>query len=82
MLKRTIDLLLSSGLFTFDGLSGFFGLSPTDIEMLIDLPNYYFKGQASVVNLATLKGKIRDARWEHSHSTGGVIDFLSRKHLS
>lgn len=79
LLKRTIDLLISSGLFTLDGITGFFGLSATDLEMLLGLPNNYLKGQASVVHLATLKSQIQNARKLSQSSTSSVVDFVSRK---
>ncbi|MBG0575988.1 XRE family transcriptional regulator [Enterobacter ludwigii] len=79
LLKRTIDLLISSGLFTLDGITGFFGLSAMDLEMLLGLPSNYLKGQASVVHLATLKNQIQKAR-EHSQTNeGSVVEFISRK---
>ncbi|EOC0021023.1 XRE family transcriptional regulator, partial [Cronobacter sakazakii] len=59
LLKRTIDLLISSGLFTLNGLTDFFGLSETDLEMLFGLPNNYLKGKESVVHLAKLKNRTK-----------------------
>lgn len=80
LLKRTIDLLTSSGLFTLEGVSSFFGLSSTDLEMILGLPNNYLKGKMSAIhNLATLKSKIQATRQQDCHDNGSVIDFLSRK---
>lgn len=79
LLKRTIDLLLSSGLFTLDGITGFFGLSATDLEMLLGLPVNYLKGQASVVHLATLKNQIQKAREQSWSNESSVVEFISRE---
>lgn len=78
LLKRTVDLLISSGLFTLDGVSGFFGLSVTDLEMILGLPNNYLRGQASVVHLATLKSQLQSARQLNNSDSGKVIEFLNR----
>ncbi|MHB9326378.1 helix-turn-helix domain-containing protein [Phytobacter ursingii] len=80
LLKRTIDLLTSSGLFTLEGVSNFFGLSATDLEMILGLPNDYLKGKTSAIqHLATLKSKIQETRQKQLNDGGSVIDFLSRK---
>lgn len=80
LLKRTIDLLTSSGLFTLEGVSSFFGLSATDLEMILGLPNNYLKGKtAAIRHLATLKSKIQATRQQDRHDSGSVIDFLTRK---
>ncbi|XWJ89326.1 helix-turn-helix domain-containing protein [Phytobacter ursingii] len=80
LLKRTIDLLTSSGLFTLEGVSNFFGLSATDLEMILGLPNDYLKGKTSAIqHLATLKNKIQETRQKQLNDGGSVIDFLSRK---
>lgn len=79
LLKRTIDLLISSGLFTLHGVSSFFGLSSTDLEMLLGLPMNYLEGQASVVHLATLKKDRSNFNEENLTTDSNVIDFISRK---
>lgn len=79
LLKRTIDLLISSGLFTLDGITGFFGLSATDLEMLLGLPSNYLKGQASVVHLATLKNQIQKDRDQSRSNENRVVQFIRRK---
>ncbi|MDH0618917.1 XRE family transcriptional regulator [Pseudomonas fulva] len=55
LLKRTIELLASSGVMPVDAVSAYVGLSATDIEMLTGLPLRYLSGNAAVVHLAKLK---------------------------
>ncbi|ELY6118545.1 hypothetical protein SNO38_003915, partial [Cronobacter sakazakii] len=81
LLKRTIDLLISSGLFTLNGLTDFFGLSETDLEMLFGLPNNYLKGKESVVHLAKLKNRTKGIDKESVVSASSVVDFVSRRNF-
>ncbi|MEL7937699.1 hypothetical protein [Pseudomonas delhiensis] len=55
LLKRTIELLASSGVMPVEAISAYIGLSATDIEMLTGLPLRYLSGNAAVVHLAKLK---------------------------
>lgn len=55
LLKRTIELLATSGVLPVNGVAGYIGLAATDIEMLTGLPNRYLSGNAEVVHLAKLK---------------------------
>lgn len=55
LLRRTIDLLLKSGVMTLDSVPRHLGLSPRDIESLTGLPDGYFERSADVVELATLR---------------------------
>lgn len=55
LLRRTIELLASSGVLPVNGVSAYIGLSDTDIEMLTGLPLRYLSGNAEVVHFAKLK---------------------------
>lgn len=55
LLRRTIELLASSGVLPVNGVSAYIGLSNTDIEMLTGLPLRYLSGNAEVVHFAKLK---------------------------
>lgn len=55
LLKRTIELLASSGVMPVDAVSAYIGLAANDIEMLTGLPEHYLSGGAAVVHLAKLK---------------------------
>lgn len=55
LLKRTIELLASSGVMPVDAVSAYIGLATNDIEMLTGLPEHYLSGGAAVVHLAKLK---------------------------
>lgn len=79
LLKRTVELLVSSGLFTLQGISGFFGLSETDLEMLLGLPDNYLKGKASVLQLATLKRPGQNSPRADNSPPSNIIEFLRRK---
>lgn len=63
LLKRTIELLASSGIIAVDGLAKFIGLSAIDVEMLAGLPEGYLTGKkAAVVHLAKLKSMLAEQR--------------------
>ncbi|MGN5221453.1 XRE family transcriptional regulator [Aeromonas veronii] len=84
LLKRTLELLISHGVMTMDGVSGFIGLSTVDIEMLSGLPTGYLSGQsADVVQMSRLKD-MREQQEPQEHSpdsfkTGDVISFSRSK---
>lgn len=56
LLRRTIELLISEGILTAEGIPRYLGLSPRDIEKLCHLRENYFATPAEVVELATLRG--------------------------
>ncbi|HHM7088326.1 XRE family transcriptional regulator [Pseudomonas aeruginosa] len=58
LLKRTIELLASSGVLPTNAVSTYVGLSTNDIEMLAGLPEYYLSGNAAVIHLAKLKSSV------------------------
>lgn len=78
LLKRTIELLASSGIIAIDGLTGFSGLSASDIEMLAHLPEGYLSGKkAEVVHLARLKNILQQHKDEADSRDGSnnLIQF-------
>lgn len=74
LLKRTVELLASSGIIAVDGLSNFAGLSAIDVEMLVGLPEGYLTSRkAAVVHLARLKSMLSEHREEHSERQSGTL---------
>ncbi|WP_285422834.1 XRE family transcriptional regulator [Pseudomonas sp. efr-133-TYG-103a] len=58
LLKRTIELLSSSGVMPLESVSGYIGLATNDVEKLAGLPEHYLSGKASVFHLAKLKNML------------------------
>jgi len=61
LLKRTVELLASSGILPLDAVTGYLGLAANDIEKLIGLPEFYLTNKAPVVHLAKLKASLNPA---------------------
>ncbi|MHC8378388.1 XRE family transcriptional regulator [Pseudomonas sp. MDT1-16] len=61
LLKRTVELLASSGILPLDAVAGYLGLAANDIEKLIGLPEFYLTNKAPVVHLAKLKASLNPA---------------------
>ncbi|WP_016972299.1 XRE family transcriptional regulator [Pseudomonas tolaasii] len=76
LLKRTIELLASSGVMPVDAVSSYIGLSANDIEMLTGLPLRYLSGNGAVVHLAKLKNV--DAPQAKPASEPGVVVPFTR----
>ncbi|WP_240116272.1 hypothetical protein [Erwinia endophytica] len=78
LLKRTVELLASSGIIAVDGLSNFAGLSAIDVEMLVGLPEGYLTSKkAAVVHLVRLKSMLSERREEHNNDqqNGTLVEF-------
>lgn len=58
LLKRTVELLASSGILPLEAVTGYLGLAANDIEKLIGLPEFYLTNKAPVVHLAKLKSSL------------------------
>jgi len=71
LLKRTIELLASSGVLPLEAVSGYVGLSASDIEKLTGLPQNYLTHKAPVIHLAKLKSSV--ARISSPHEESGVV---------
>ncbi|QKJ57264.1 XRE family transcriptional regulator [Serratia fonticola] len=79
LLKRTVELLASSGIIAVDGLSNFAGLSSIDVEMLAGLPEGYLSGKkAAVVHLARLKSMLTERREEQTTDQKGTLIQFAR----
>ena len=55
LLRRTVELLISAGVLTAEGIPRYLGFSPRDVEKLCGLRDNYFATPAEVVELATLR---------------------------
>ena len=79
LLKRTIELLSSSGIISVEGLAAFAGLSAIDVEMMVGLPEGYLTGKkAAVVHLARLKSMLADRREEQTDGHSGTLVQFTR----
>ncbi|MDE9749666.1 XRE family transcriptional regulator [Pseudomonas aeruginosa] len=74
LLKRTIELLASSGVMPLDSVAGYIGLSAVDIERLAGLPDSYLRGKAPVIDFMKLKAGIKTSSTESSDG-GAVLPF-------
>lgn len=79
LLRRSIELLISSGVMSLDAVPRHFGLAPKDIEQLAGLRADFFLGSADVVDLATLRTAPRSAADDAPRNGGTVVPFGSRK---
>jgi Zn-dependent peptidase ImmA (M78 family) len=55
LLRRTLDLLIESGVLTLESIPRQIGISARDVQMLAGLPDGYFEGKDNVVQLASLR---------------------------
>jgi Zn-dependent peptidase ImmA (M78 family) len=80
LLKRTVELLLSSNIIPADGFSRHLGLSERDIEMLAGLPENFLSGRADIVDIATLRVKRSDTEVPEVDATrtGNILSFDRR----
>ncbi|EOD5122035.1 ImmA/IrrE family metallo-endopeptidase [Pseudomonas aeruginosa] len=79
LLKRTIELLASSGVMPVESVPNHIGLAATDIERLTGLPDGYLSQRASVVNLSRLKaGLARKAPANTTADGASIIPFNRR----
>lgn len=79
LLKRTVELLASSGVMPRESVAGYVGLGATDVEMLTGLPKHYLSGQSAVVHLAKLKSMVSKAPAGNTHETAVVLPFNRTK---
>ncbi|WP_299791206.1 ImmA/IrrE family metallo-endopeptidase [Ramlibacter sp.] len=82
LLRRTLDLLIESGVLTLESIPRQIGLSALDVQMLAGLPDGYFEGKDNVVQMATLRQPTEPSAGNGSGGSGGsgtVVPFrLSR----
>jgi Zn-dependent peptidase ImmA (M78 family)/DNA-binding XRE family transcriptional regulator len=55
LLRRTLDLLIESGVLTLESIPRQVGLSALDVQMLAGLPEGYFNSRDNVVQMASLR---------------------------
>ncbi|WBY00671.1 XRE family transcriptional regulator [Ramlibacter tataouinensis] len=55
LLRRTLDLLIESGVLTLESIPRQIGISARDVQMLAGLPDGYLEGKDNVVQLASLR---------------------------
>jgi Zn-dependent peptidase ImmA (M78 family)/transcriptional regulator with XRE-family HTH domain len=55
LLRRTVELLISSGVLSAEGMPRYLGFSPRDVEKLCGLRENYFATPSEVIELATLR---------------------------
>lgn len=75
LLKRTIELLSSSGVMPLEAVTGYMGLAANDVEKLAGLPEHYLSGKAAVLHLAKLKTLVSSSPSIKSVDTGVVLPF-------
>ena len=79
LLKRTIELLASSGIISVERLAAFAGLSAIDVEMIAGLPEGYLTGKkAAVVHLAKLKSMLVEHRDVQANDHKGALVQFTR----
>jgi Zn-dependent peptidase ImmA (M78 family)/DNA-binding Xre family transcriptional regulator len=78
LLRRTIELLISSGVMSIETIPSYIGLSARDIETLTGLPVLYLSGKASVVELMSLKTNAK-AEVNSNRIEGTVLPFNRQK---
>lgn len=81
ILRRTIELLISSGVMPASAIPRHLGLSPRDVETLAGLRDGYFEGPAQVIELATLRTPQKNTDHNAVQMSGSVIQF-NRKNTS
>jgi Zn-dependent peptidase ImmA (M78 family)/DNA-binding XRE family transcriptional regulator len=75
LLKRTIELLSSSGVMPIESVSSYIGLAANDVEKLAGLPERYLSGKASVFHLAKLKSMVGGDSVVKSYDGAVVLPF-------
>lgn len=79
LLKRTIELLASSGVMPLESVPNHIGLAATDIERLTGLPDGYLSQRASVVNLSRLKVGLAPKAPANTTADGASIIPFNRR---
>ncbi|VVP59008.1 hypothetical protein PS838_05977 [Pseudomonas fluorescens] len=75
LLKRTVELLASSGIMPVEAVSAYIGLAANDIERLTGLPENYLSGKAAVLHLAKLKTMLSNPPAIKTNDTAVVLPF-------
>ena len=75
LLRRTVELIISSGVMPAPAIPRHLGLSPRDVEALAGLREGYFDGSAQVIELATLRAPQQNTSSNGGQVSGSVIQF-------
>jgi Zn-dependent peptidase ImmA (M78 family)/transcriptional regulator with XRE-family HTH domain len=75
LLRRTIELLINSGVMPASAIPRHLGLSARDVEALAGLRDGYFDGPAQVIELATLRTSPQNTSLNVEQVSGRVIQF-------
>lgn len=75
LLRRTIELLISSGVMPASAIPRHLGLSPRDVEAIASLHDGYFDGPAQVIELATLRTPQKNSDLNAVQTPGSVLQF-------
>jgi len=75
LLRRTLDLLIESGVLTLESIPRQIGLSALDVQMLAGLPDGYFEGRDNVVQMATLRQPTQQSAGSGIGGSGTVVPF-------
>lgn len=75
LLKRTVELLVEENVMPQEAIPQHIGLSAIDVEMLVGLPEGYFKGNKNVIQLAKLRALVSD---NGDKVEGKVIQFPTK----
>lgn len=75
LFPRAINLLLSEGGMTKDGLLATIGLGATDSERLCGLPDGFFSQESSISSLDTVRLKKQSANGKQPNGGGTVLSF-------
>ena len=82
LLRRTIELLINSGVMPASTIPRHLGLSPQDVETLTGLAEGFFNSPAEVIDLATLRSAtLVHSNSEHEPSKNNIIQFSRRSTL-
>ena len=80
LLRRTVELLISAGILSVEGIPRYLGLSPRDVEKLCGLRDNYFATPGEVVEMATLRAARMQVSAVHQvtvglTTVGSVLNF-------
>jgi Zn-dependent peptidase ImmA (M78 family)/transcriptional regulator with XRE-family HTH domain len=81
LLKRTIELLVSSGVMPLEGIPRHIGISAGDVASLAGLPFNYFSGSAKVVDLAVLRSTSKGLTTSDQNPESATVLAFSRGRL-
>ena len=80
LLRRSIELIVESGVMPLESIPSSMGLSPNDIQSIAGLPESFFQGPARVIELARLRSTIQRDRSDELQGVNSnrVVPFRRR----